>query len=89
MTCQCQRPRTGTLIDGRKVCTYCPDWRDECGARAILQIPRDRRRVFLFGRVENGRAVERGIEQIHGKEQAQRMAELVRRVWEARRVAAS
>lgn len=83
----CQRPRTVTLIDGRTVCAYCPDWRDECQARAILEIPKERRRAFLFGEHEPDRfgvmrLKTKGLQQIHGEETAQRVADLVRRVWE-------
>lgn len=77
------------LFDGRTVCTYCPDWKDECLAREILKMPKERRRVWLFGVVENGRVVEKGLEQIHGKEKADHMAGLVRAVWDADRQAAA
>jgi hypothetical protein len=76
-----------TLIDGRVVCSHCPDWRDECQARAILQMPKERRRAFLFGDFEHDdRGVKRlktkGLQQIHGEASAKRVADLVRRVWE-------
>lgn len=79
-----------TLIDGRIVCNSCPDWRDECGARAILAMPKERRRAFLFGEYEPDaagvmRLKTKGLQQIHGKPEADRMAGLVRRVWEAGR----
>lgn len=74
-----------TLVDGRVVCNYCPDWLDECHAREILAMPKERRRVWLFGREEGGRVIERGLLQIHGRERADHMAGLVRRVWEAQR----
>jgi hypothetical protein len=38
--------------------------------------------------VENGRVVEKGLEQIHGKEKADHVAGLVNAVWKARRQAA-
>jgi hypothetical protein len=88
--CQrCEDGPTVVLVDGRTVCTYCPDWRDECLAREILKMPKERRRAWLFGVVENGRVVEKGLEQIHGKEKADHMAGLVRAVWDADRQAAA
>lgn len=84
--CQrCEDGPTVQLVDGRTVCTYCPDWRDECLAREILAMPKERRRVFLFGQVEGVRVIERGLLQIHGKEKADHMAGLVRKVWDAQR----
>lgn len=85
----CATRNTVQLVDGRTVCTYCPDWRDECLAREILRMPKERRRVFLFGRVDAGKVVEKGLQQIHGKEKADHMAGLVRAVWEAGRAASS
>lgn len=84
----CQRCEDGPvaqLVDGRVVCTYCPDWRDECLAREILAMPKELRRAFLFGKVDGPKVLERGLLQIHGREQADRMADLVRRVWESQR----
>ncbi len=84
----CQRCEDGpvvTLVDGRTVCTWCPDWRDECLAREILKMPKERRRAWLFGVVENDRVVQKGLQQLHGKDKADHMADLVRKVWEADR----
>jgi hypothetical protein len=40
----CGRPKEKTLIDGRKVCNYCPDWAHECLARDLLARPLIERR---------------------------------------------
>jgi hypothetical protein len=68
-----------TLIDGRKVCTYCPDWRAECEARAVLKMPKEERRAYLYGGAAPGVAQKRGVKA------ADDLAALVRAVWEAGR----
>lgn len=83
-----------TLIDGRVVCSSCPDWRDECQARAILVMPKEKRRAFLFGDYEPDaqgvlRLKTKGLQQIHGKQTADHVAGLVRKVWEAERAAST
>jgi hypothetical protein len=52
MTCLgCQRCETDpmvTLIDGRKVCSYCPDWRLECEARQVAAMAAlEQRRAYM------------------------------------------
>ena len=79
-----------TLIDGRVVCSWCEDWRAECQARAILQMPKEKRRAFMFGEYEPDdkgvmRLKTKGLQQIHGESTAKHVAELVRRVWSANR----
>jgi hypothetical protein len=74
----CQRCEAGpvvTLHDGRVVCNMCPDFKDECLARHILDLPtKDDRREFL---IKWGKK--------HGDESRNRLGDLVRSVWEARR----
>lgn len=74
----CQRCEDGpvvTLHDGRVVCTYCPDYKDECMARHILAMPtREERRQYLTRWAEK-----------HGQADGLRLGDLVRSVWEARR----
>ncbi len=47
----CQRCEEGpvvTLHDGRVVCDTCPDWRAECEARYVLNMPgKKKRREYL------------------------------------------
>lgn len=79
MTCLgCMRCEAGpvvTLHDGRVVCNFCPDYKDECMARHVLAMPdKNQRREFL---VDWGKK--------HGEAQGQRLADLVMAVWEARR----
>lgn len=39
-----------TLVDGRRVCNYCPAWRIECEARHLLRMPLQDRRAALADR---------------------------------------
>jgi hypothetical protein len=78
------------LIDGRVVCSWCEDWRAETEARAVLAMPKDARKGYLFGVQELGadgvlRLVKKGVQQQRGKQAADDLAALVRRVWEAQR----
>lgn len=56
----CQRCESGpmvTLISGRQVCDYCPEWKTECEARDLLQMPLEKRRNALGKREqERGKA---------------------------------
>lgn len=74
----CQRCEDGpvvTLHDGRVVCNYCPDYKDECLARHVLALPtKQERREFLAA-----------CGQKHGHDAVNRLADLVRAVWEAGR----
>jgi len=49
----CQKCEDGpvvTLIDGRTVCNTCPDWRNECEARYLLDMPLSLRQESLARR---------------------------------------
>jgi uncharacterized protein with von Willebrand factor type A (vWA) domain len=74
----CQRCEAGpvvTLHDGRVVCNTCPDFKDECLAQHVLGLDtKDDRREFL---IKWGKK--------HGDESRNRLGDLVRSVWEARR----
>ena len=75
----CQRCESGpvvTLHDGRTVCNYCPDYRAECLARHVISLPtKDDRRAFV---AEWGRK--------HGQAAQGHLSDLVRKLWEPRRV---
>ena len=79
MTClSCQRCESGpmvTLHDGRVVCNYCPDWKDECEATHILAMPsiEDRRRYLALVSGRRGQAAGLAL------------GDLVKKVWAARR----
>lgn len=79
MTCLgCNRCEDGpmvTLISGCMVCNYCPDYKDECLARHVLALPtKDDRREFLMAWGKK-----------HGQDAQNRLADLVKSVWGARR----
>ena len=85
----CQRCEADTveLIDGRQVCTWCEDYRAECEARAVLSMPKQARRDYLFGEFDHAKKlVKKGIAQQRGQEAADQLADLVRRVWDHARV---
>lgn len=51
MRCEgCKREETINLVDGRKVCNYCPAWLVECEARHLLGLPLHKRRERLDAR---------------------------------------
>ena len=71
----CQRCESGpmvTLITGRCVCDYCPEWKMECEARNLLKLPladrrkalQERERIRGIPSVDRLRAV---ITAIHAK----------------------
>lgn len=46
----CQRCESGpmvTLISGRQVCDFCPEWKLECEARELLKKPLEKRQARL------------------------------------------
>ena len=96
MTCNkclwANRPQV-TLHDGRQVCDCCEDWRHECEARAIVNMPTlAQRRAYLYGRYEDAfkhgkpvrRLAERGILQIRGQGEVTRLEATMRELWAKR-----
>lgn len=88
------REQLVTLIDGRQVDSSSEEWRHECEARAILAIPGIRwRRAHLYGEMEsvriNGKWTDkrtiRGIEQVRGKAEVQRLEATMTALWRASR----
>lgn len=73
----CQRCEDGpvvTLHDGRVVCNFCPDYKDECLARHMLAKPdKNARREFLeqWGKK-------------HGEAARDKLAALARSIWSRR-----
>ena len=81
MTCLgCQRCEDGpmvTLIDGQKVCDYCPEWKLECEARDLLALPLEKRRNALGKR-----------DQERGKVSTDRLRAVMTAVFNARKAGA-
>jgi hypothetical protein len=70
---RCESGPVVTLHDGRVVCNTCPDFKDECLARHVLGLAtKDDRREFL---IKWGKK--------HGDAARDKLADLVRSVWEA------
>lgn len=68
---RCEAGPVATLIDGRTVCTWCPDWRAECEARHILAMPS----------IHDRRAYLADIKTRRGQASHDELADLVRAVW--------
>ena len=96
MSCDhCTRPDAPRvrLVDGRQVCSWCEAWRHECEARAILALPTLRkRRAMLCGEFEKTfdrgkwvtRCTFRGIRQVRGEGEVQRLEATMRALWRQR-----
>lgn len=73
----CQRCETGpmvTLSDGRSVCNFCEDYREECEARHVISLPsKYDRREYIDG-----------ITKKRGEAAGLRLAEVVKKLWEIR-----
>jgi len=54
MRCKdCSKEESVALISGRRVCNFCPEWREECEARYLLGLPLHKRREQLFVRLKS------------------------------------
>lgn len=60
----CPHPRDIELADGPMVCTFCPEWMQECEAGSVLRKPLHTRQSHL-----------REIEKIRGKKAADQLKE--------------
>lgn len=69
------KPSTVTLADGRQVLSDSPEWRHECEARTILDMPNKQVRLEFLDKIEKRRGPE-----------ARRALELtIMNLWHARR----
>lgn len=66
--------REVTLVDGRTVSSYSEEWREECEARSILNIPGLERRQARLDRIERTR----------GKASADQLRAVMLAIWNAR-----
>lgn len=88
--------RIVTLIDGSQVSNYSDEYRHECEARAILDIPLlQDRRAYLYG-VEkylrqSDRVVvtKRGVRHIRGQEAVKRLEDTMTTIWRLRQKASN
>jgi peroxiredoxin len=86
--------RTVTLHDGRQVSSWSEEFRHECEALAIINMPTlSQRRAHLYGIREsvkiNGQWVmkltTRGVLQIRGPDEVKRLESTMTALWEKRR----
>lgn len=81
MTCQRDR-KTVRLADGEMVCTWCPRWRLECEARAVLAMPtKTARQLYLRGGVDDSGRKMKGVLGFRGEEATVALERLTLRVW--------
>lgn len=76
-----------TLHDGTEVSNYSEEWRHECEARAILNMPTKRQRQdFLWGKwdPERNRDIG-GVQQVRGEAAVTRLEETILSLWEKRK----
>lgn len=71
---RCEDGPVVTLEDGRTVCRMCEDYRHECEARAVMNMPSRRQRVEYIEMVSKHR----------GKAEATRLHDTVLVMWERR-----
>lgn len=88
MACNnCTKPDANrvTLIDGREVCTWCEEWRHECEARSVLDMPTlKQRRAFLYGVPDNWGKPRGGVEQQRGAAALKRLEATMMAIWKQR-----
>lgn len=76
-----------TLADGRQVDSGSEEWRTECQARAIMDLPtRAARLEYLEGRVDpaTGRR-SGGVLQFHGQRAVDKLKADILRLWELKK----
>lgn len=71
------KPSTVTLADGRQVLSDSPEWRHECEARTILDMPNKQVRLELLDKIEKRR----------GANARRELEQSIMTLWHARRAA--
>ena len=71
------KPSTVTLADGRQVASDSPEWRHECEARTILDMPNKQVRLELLDKIEKRR----------GANARRELEQSIMALWHARRAA--
>jgi len=78
MTNACSwKPSTVTLADGRQVPSDSPEWRHECEARTILDMPNKQVRLEFLDKIEKRR----------GANARRELEQSIMTLWHARRAA--
>jgi hypothetical protein len=79
-----------TLMDGSKVDHCSEEWRHECEARAILNMPtKGRRQDYLYGSLDHRGNSRGGVLQIRGEAAVRRLEETILALWELRKQSAA
>lgn len=79
MTNACSwKPSLVTLADGRQVASDSPEWRHECEARTILDMPNKQVRLELLDKIEKRR----------GADARRELEQIIMALWHARRAEA-
>lgn len=58
----CTREENTSLVSGKRVCSWCPEWALECEAREILRYPLQKRRDLLEDRLKT--RGKKGLDQL-------------------------
>lgn len=86
--------RMVTLADGRQVSNWSDDWRHECEARAVLDMPTlAMRQAYLYGVTEDvqvgfkwtRKTTSRGVLQRRGPEAVSRLEDTMLMLWDLRK----
>jgi len=79
-------PSPVSLVDGRVVLSDSEEWRHECEARHVLNMPTlSQRQGYLYGyRNEVTRRHEPGIEAKRGKAELRRLESTIKKLWKLR-----
>lgn len=78
--------RMVTLHDGREVSNYSEDWRHECEARTILNMPtKGKRQDFLYGELDKYGKERGGVRGKRGDAEVKRLEETILALWEKRK----
>lgn len=79
-----------TLIDGSQVDNASEEWRHECEARAVLNMPtKSARQNFLWGTLDQYGKTRGGVLQIRGEAEVRRLEETIMKLWNARKQSAA
>jgi hypothetical protein len=75
-----------TLLDGTQVSNYSEEWRHECEARAILNMPhKGMRQDYLWGSLDERGKPRGGVLQIRGEAEVRRLEATILSLWEKRK----
>jgi hypothetical protein len=77
---------TVTLHDGREVDCASEEWRHECEARAILNMPtKGMRQDYLWGALDERGKPRGGVLQLRGEAEVKRLEATILALWEKRK----